>query len=247
MTEREKKIIFSFLFLSFHAKVVNKTMPKATKVKKDNDKSTKNNKNASFPTLTKKNFLQMNELEQDQIYVIPKFLDSKECDSLITYFETHLPPKASAGGRPKRGEAFRNNDRQSIEDPSLAELLWKGMQEVVQESLTRSKGLNSNIRVYRYRKGHSFGAHYDESVQDKATGLWTDWTLLIYLNEDMEGGETVFYRESSYKNRKPEPIVVQPKKGMALLHRHGTHCMLHEARQVLSGNKWVLRSDVLVA
>jgi predicted 2-oxoglutarate/Fe(II)-dependent dioxygenase YbiX len=213
-------------------------MPKQ-KVKKV-DENTK--KNASFPTLTQKNFLQMIELEPEQIYVIPKFLNGKECDSLISYFETHLPPKASAGGKPKRGMAFRNNDRQSIEDASLAAILWKGMQEVVQESLTRSKGLNSNIRVYRYRKGHSFGAHYDESVQDKATGLWTDWTLLIYLNEDMKGGETVFYRD-----RKAEPIIVQPKKGMALLHRHGTHCMLHEAKEVQSGNKWVLRSDVLVA
>lgn len=221
-------------------------MPKTTKIKKDDDKKNNNSQKASFPTLTQKKFLQLDELEPDQIYVIPKFLNVKECDALINYFETHLPLKESAGGKPKRGEAFRNNDRQSMEDPLLAADLWQGMQKVVQESLTRSKGLNSNIRVYRYRKGHSFGAHYDESVKDKTTGLWTDWTLLIYLNEDMEGGETVFYRESSYKNRKPEPIVVQPKKGMALLHRHGTHCMLHEARQVLSGNKWVLRSDVLV-
>lgn len=227
-------------------------MPKATKkaVKKEDNKTSGGSAKSSstkFPAFTQKNFLQVNELEPDQIYVIPKFLNAKECDQLVSYFETHLPPIASAGGKPKRGYAFRNNDRQSIQDPSVADTLWKGMQQVVQESPISQakipKGLNSNIRIYRYRKGHSFGAHYDESVQDETTGLWTDWTLLVYLNEDMKGGETVFYKND---NRKSDPIVVQPKKGMALLHRHGTHCLLHEAMEVIDGSKWVLRSDVLV-
>ncbi|CAO3663733.1 unnamed protein product [Rhizopus stolonifer] len=131
-----------------------------------------------------------------------------------------------------------------MEDAEVANELWKGLEKIVQEPLKVSKrplGLNSNVRIYRYRKGHSFGAHYDDSVQDKHTGLWTEWTLLIYLNQEMEGGETVFY------HRKGEsPIVVKPQRGLALLHRHGTHCLLHEAMQVAQGEKWVLRSDVLV-
>ncbi|GAA5802669.1 hypothetical protein HPULCUR_008143 [Helicostylum pulchrum] len=224
-------------------------MPKAKKDKKSTTTS-EEVKAMGFPKLEQKQYLEITELEAQQIYIIPNFLHGKECDSLIKYFETNLPPKASPGGKPKRGEAFRNNDRQALQDAGLAQEIWNGMEKVVQESnISRTRvprGLNSNIRVYRYRKGHSFGAHYDESVQDKVTGLWTDWTLLIYLNEDMEGGETVFYKDSTYKNRKPDPIVVQPKKGMALLHRHGTHCLLHEAMEVTGGSKWVLRSDVLV-
>lgn len=232
-------------------------MPKAVLKKKEKSQNATSNENtiikSAFPKLTQKQYLEMEELEAGQIYVIPNFLHGKECDSLIQYFETNLPPIESPGGKPKKGYAFRNNDRQSIQDEWLAQEIWKGMEQVVKESAIIDhsgsklpKGLNSNIRVYRYRRGHSFGAHYDESVQDTTTGLWTDWTLLIYLNEDMEGGETVFYKESTYKNRKPDPIVVQPKKGMALLHRHGTHCMLHEAMEVVKGSKWVLRSDVLV-
>ena len=34
--------------------------------------------------------------------------------------------------------------------------------------------------------------------------------------------------------------------GMALLHRHGKDCMLHEGREVLEGEKWVIRSDLCV-
>ncbi|KAI8098160.1 uncharacterized protein B0P05DRAFT_501584 [Gilbertella persicaria] len=221
-------------------------MPKAPKTKKEDT-----NKTTLFPVLKQKNFLELTEVEPDQIYVINKFFTEKECQSVIAFFETNLPPKESLGGKPKKGYAFRNNDRQALEDPKIAQLLWQGMEQIVLDSPMAQwnrtpKGLNSNIRVYRYRKGHSFASHYDESVQDKTTGLWTDWTLLIYLNEDMEGGETVFYRESSPNNRKPDPIVIKPKKGMALFHRHGTHCLLHEAMEVVNGNKWVLRSDVLI-
>lgn len=40
---------------------------------------------------------------------------------------------------------------------------------------------------------------------------------------------------------------VLPLEGMALLHVHGYNCMLHEARNVTEGVKYVLRSDVAFA
>ncbi|KAI9831677.1 MAG: hypothetical protein M1819_004743 [Sarea resinae] len=42
------------------------------------------------------------------------------------------------------------------------------------------------------------------------------------------------------------PIVVGLETGMALLHRHGRDCLLHEGREVREGEKWVLRSDLCV-
>ena len=38
---------------------------------------------------------------------------------------------------------------------------------------------------------------------------------------------------------------VEPQEGMALLHRHGDRCLLHEAMPVEKGVKYVLRSDVI--
>lgn len=73
----------------------------------------------------------------------------------------------------------------------------------------------------------------------------TTWTLLIYLST-CAGGETVFYPEPTRSNRKPEPVSVAPEMGMALLHRHGDQCLLHEGKEVLQGEKWVLRSDLVV-
>jgi hypothetical protein len=80
----------------------------------------------------------------------------------------------------------------------------------------------------------------------------TTWTLLLYLTSPATGcigGETAFYPESPKKKSKdasPEPFVVDLDVGLALLHRHGADCMLHEGREVLQGEKWVIRSDLCV-
>lgn len=44
-----------------------------------------------------------------------------------------------------------------------------------------------------------------------------------------------------------ENMQVAPREGMALLHIHGDKCMLHEARNVTKGIKYILRSDVAFA
>ncbi|KAF2643661.1 hypothetical protein P280DRAFT_392203 [Massarina eburnea CBS 473.64] len=122
-------------------------------------------------------------------------------------------------------------------------------------------GLNSNIRIYRYTKGQFFDQHYDDSnnvaIQSpgsSAVPARTTWTLLLYLTAPATGcigGETVFYPEPAPSKKKskeppPEPVVCEPEVGLALLHRHGAQCMLHEGREVLQGEKWVIRSDLCV-
>lgn len=87
-----------------------------------------------------------------------------------------------------------------------------------------------------------------------STPARTTWTLLLYLTSPATGcigGETVFYPEPEISKKKskeppPEPFVVDLEVGLALLHRHGADCMLHEGREVLDGEKWVIRSDLCV-
>ncbi|KAJ6115740.1 hypothetical protein N7523_006157 [Penicillium sp. IBT 18751x] len=115
-------------------------------------------------------------------------------------------------------------------------------------------GLNPNIRIYRYSAGQFFAQHYDESNSltflpsgaAKSLPARTTWTLLIYLTT-CSGGETVFYPEPTRADQNPQPISVAPEVGMALFHRHGDHCMLHEGKEVTNGEKWVLRSDLVVS
>ena len=84
----------------------------------------------------------------------------------------------------------------------------------------------------------------------------TTWTLLIYLTglaTGCVGGETIFYPElgaakhfSGKDTEGTEPIAVGLEVGMALLHKHGQDCLLHEGAEVKEGEKWVIRSDLCV-
>jgi hypothetical protein len=63
------------------------------------------------------------------------------------------------------------------------------------------------------------------------------------LSQVSSGGETVFY-----KSKGREALSVAPEPGLVLVHAQGAHCLLHEGRPVgRGGDKWVLRSDVMVA
>jgi 2OG-Fe(II) oxygenase superfamily len=194
---------------------------------------------------------------QDQILLIHNFFTSTLCRDYVSFLSTL--PFTTTPGKPKRGEATRVNDRYQIDDAVFAERLWQttSLQELVtaysEPHIWEGEvlGLNSNIRVYRYSPGQFFDKHFDESSRlefgNNRIKARTTWTLLIYLTA-CEGGETVFYPEGSgRKNDKiPDPIVVGLEPGMALLHKHGDDCLLHEGREVTKGEKWVLRSDLVV-
>ncbi|KAG0498837.1 hypothetical protein HPP92_003528 [Vanilla planifolia] len=207
--------------------------------------------------------LQINRLKSNHLFTIPNFLTACEAKAFIEAAEaigfTH---QGSLG--PANGEAYRDNDRIAVIDPLLAEGLWEsGLKKIfadIRINGMAAVGLNSNIRFYRYNVGQHFGQHIDESVLLEP-GLRTYYTLLVYLSgnlcprgknnsgsntgpsvQPLVGGETVFYE------RKQRVVAeVAPTVGMALLHLHGAKCMLHEARAVTKGVKYVLRSDVAFA
>jgi len=188
--------------------------------------------------------------------IIRNLFTSTLCKNYVSFLSSL--PLTTTPGKPKRGEATRVNDRFQIDDSNFAQIVWeKSPLKALVDSLDddagfqgKVLGLNSNIRVYRYRPGQFFDRHYDESNQlqfgEARVPAKTTWTLLIYLTT-CEGGETVFYPEAQRKSEKtPAPIVVGLETGMALLHKHGDDCLLHEGREVKSGEKWVLRSDLVV-
>ncbi|CAN3355635.1 hypothetical protein DICA3_B13652 [Diutina catenulata] len=179
----------------------------------------------------------------EQIITISKFFSPALCKELITSFEQNIELETTPM-RKSREYAVRVNDRFSTTDYDASEKLWLYLKQFLGPDFEDAVGLNPQLRIYRYRKGHHFGQHYDESVtcsmdpkgKSKAT---TKWTLLIYLtgDDDFVGGGTIFYPTRKALN-------VHPSRGMALLHKHGDDCLAHEGELVKSGVKWVLRSDI---
>lgn len=195
----------------------------------------------------------------DQIVVIPNFFSKELCQEMVASFEKNLSMETTPIRKSKE-YAVRVNDRFSSVDFDASNKLWHYLQlfltkeneyddfdkKALQANFSDAIGLNPQLRVYRYRKGHHFGQHYDEAVtceldaKGRSKGK-TGWTLLIYLTGDEEfvGGGTIFYENNG------KPLNIHPSKGMALLHKHGNDCMRHEGELVKDGEKWVLRSDVV--
>ncbi|KAK5164793.1 uncharacterized protein LTR77_009457 [Saxophila tyrrhenica] len=218
--------------------------------------------------------LSLATLLADQVLTISQLWTTSLCKTYVNFLSTL--PLTTTPGKPKRGEAVRVNDRFQVDDPIFAERLWSStaLKEIVEnpvidgEALNERQkrelwggealGLNSNIRVYRYSKGQYFDQHYDDSnnisfpstSSQSAVPAKTTWTLLLYLSSPAtgcKGGETIFHPEApSKREAAPPPIVAELEVGMALLHRHGKDCLLHEGREVTEGEKWIIRSDLCV-
>ncbi|KAM7187119.1 hypothetical protein V8F20_011110 [Naviculisporaceae sp. PSN 640] len=210
--------------------------------------------------------LELESIVKDKVVVLRSFFPRSLCRDYVLFLKTL--PLTTTPGKPKRGMALRVNDRFQIDDFAFAHRLWTetGLKEALTQTDMTSLwggeliGLNPNIRVYRYLKGHFFDAHYDDSnnvtvtTPDEGQGgqqqqqqAKTTWTLLLYLTSSSEGcvgGETVFYPHD--RRSAKEEIAVSLETGMCLLHKHGDDCMLHEGREVLAGEKWILRTDLCV-
>src|SRR5262245_28972246 len=128
----------------------------------------------------------------------------------------------------------RNNTRVMWDDEDEANGLLAKVAATVPTELSgmRLAGANPRLRLYRYGPGERHGVHWD-TVVELGGGVRSLLTLVFYLNDGFEGGDTDF----------PElGQCVAPRAGRALLFQHR---ILHEATQVLEGEKFVLRTDVL--
>lgn len=169
----------------------------------------------------------------EDIFTVSEFFTPAECNFHIQRCETagfEDAPINTLGGA-VIAKDVRNNTRAMIDDIDLAGKLWNRILEFVPEmERWKACGLNERFRYYRYEPGQSFRWHRD-GYFERSNGERSRLTFMVYLNDDFEGGDTKF-----------EQIVVQPEKGMAL---GFTHHLWHEGAEVLSGQKYVLRTDVM--
>lgn len=166
-----------------------------------------------------------------KLYTISNFLSEEECQALMKKSES-IGYELASLDTGKVVSAVRNNRRVLHKDQQLAEQLWGKLSSFVpnDDDMNRPIGLNELFRFYKYNQGHRFRGHQDGSYIRSKTEF-SRFTFMIYLNDACEGGETAFLEHR-----------IQPKTGMALVFLHKLY---HEGTEVLSGTKYVLRSDVM--
>ena len=177
------------------------------------------------------------DLRHPLYWTVDDALPADLCAAYIDRFRrgaAELAPIVGEGGRPVIEPATRNNTRVMWDDADEAGRLLERVRAHVPTRLMNLQlvGGNPRLRVYRYAAGERHGAHWD-TVVELPGDVRSLLTLVFYLNEGFVGGETDFVELG---------VRVAPKAGRALLFQHR---VLHQASEVLAGDKFVLRTDIL--
>ena len=185
-------------------------------------------------------------------FTIDNFLSFKECDEILKKIQKMEFQKATIGDNKKVLETdIRNNSRTYFEDSKFTVKLWEKFKNIdiipqtINNNFYKLSGLYKHTLFYKYEKGEYFKEHYDGEKKDLSKK--SVFTVLIYLNDDFEGGETTFIyhdRKIVKKKLKDEIILtpVKPKKGQLLVFKHN---ILHEGSLLKNGTKYILRSDIM--
>jgi len=219
-------------------------------------------------------------LRQGPAFVLDKVLPKAVCEHLINTCE-EIGFGSYDAGKNRHG-ALQILISQATAD-SVATTLSRHVDVSQIESGDKNlvyAGLNRRWRIYRYATGgeETFAPHIDAGFppsgldEKDMTLLWDDCpadqevvsrlTVLMYLNDDFEGGETKFYQpvsEAAPNGEGKTPLIasVRPVAGSVLVFPQAVgeeaveyarqHWPLHEGAPVVSGNrpKYVIRSDVL--
>jgi len=167
----------------------------------------------------------------EHIITVEEFWADDRCDEFIRKSEAigYEPAMVQTESGQKRVEGVRNNQRIMFTDESLANEIWSILKTHVRQKLGNSEavGLNEMFRFYKYEPGQEFKKHRDQSfIRNEVESSY--FTLMIYLNDGFEGGQTTF-----------NELTIEPKKGSALVFFHDLE---HEGTKLTRGEKYVLRT-----
>lgn len=116
--------------------------------------------------------------------------------------------------------------------------LWKKVSNKIEnyDNMKQDLGIQ-DVSKYTmsacYGPGGHFGLHTDTGLIDDIKKLESKYTMLIYLNDNFEGGETVFYDDNFRKT-----VQITPKTGMALFFDIS---LWHKGCPIQTGEKyWVV-------
>jgi hypothetical protein len=187
-------------------------------------------------------------------------LSRSECKQLISLSESLGYLQDAAVSLPR---SVRHNDSLTwVADDTTTDIIWQRCQPMMTDTQgifngKQALGLNGRFRFYRYQAGDYFSPHTDGSwpgskvidrqlVANAFSDRWSQLTFLLFLSDGYEGGRTQFYLPS-FNHDKTSVVNVSTPTGGVLCFPHGTHPMhcLHSSEAIVSGSKYIIRSDVL--
>ena len=167
--------------------------------------------------------------DQPLLWTVENVYSQEECIDFINMIEASTPQIAT--GNPM----YRNQNRVIRDQPQLAQDLFARLKPHLpsQMGLFQLVGLNERMRFYRYSSGQYFAPHMDHWYRPSPTKI-TLHSVLVYFNDDFEGGETQFHEQLE--------VTIVPKSGMVAIFQHKIR---HEGCVVRVGKKYAMRTDLI--
>ena len=168
-------------------------------------------------------------LEDPLIVVLGNVLSNEECEELISLSKDKM--KRSKIGATREVNELRTSSSTFIEESEndIVARVETRVSSIMNIPIEHGEGL----QILQYTPGQQYKAHHDFFKKADNNRIST---LIMYLNDVEEGGETYF----------PElDFSVSPKKGMAVYFEYFyndpalNELTLHGGAPVITGEKWV--------
>jgi hypothetical protein len=159
----------------------------------------------------------------EETYLVDCFLTIETCNKIVDKLNEINFDRA------RQFDQGRHNKELFTDDISITDLI-KVEIEKLRIGKRDIKAYSFPFEFYRYDKEDFIDPHTDSSVA-LSNGNVSNYTALIYLNDDYFGGETFFIEKK---------MKVKPKRGKLLLFQHH---LVHEAQKIVFGTKYIYRSN----
>lgn len=173
----------------------------------------------------------ISKYEEPLVVLLGNVLSDEECDELIELSKERL--KQSRIGEDRAFNEIRTSSGVFCEENETVTRIEKRISQIMNISIEHGDGL----QVLQYTPGQEYKSHYDFFAEtSRASANNRISTLVMYLNNVEEGGETVFPKLN---------LSVIPNKGMAVYFEYfySNHELneltLHAGSPVIKGEKWV--------
>uniref|UniRef100_A0A6C0C8W6 Prolyl 4-hydroxylase alpha subunit domain-containing protein n=1 Tax=viral metagenome TaxID=1070528 RepID=A0A6C0C8W6_9ZZZZ len=169
----------------------------------------------------------------DQIITIDNFISCAKCHEFIEKIDNEKIARNFTNSGNFTNRRYVDND--------LSQWFYKLLVNALGAPLAdklKIKRANELIMTGKYDESQEFGLHTDTGAYyDRVLAEKSNYTLLIYLNDDYDGGTTAFFDD------KFNPILdIVPKKGMALLFDID---LWHQGNKVVDGTKYWIGCEII--
>ena len=164
------------------------------------------------------------------IICIPNFFNAQECTHYIKMLKDKQAPNFTDSGQ------FTNK---KWIDLDLAKSFYSRLGGERGCGIDNALYPNKYIMAGHYIPGNSFSIHTDTGLfYDSQLNHKSQWTLLVYLNENFHGGETIFYDTNTWDITH----TIKPETGKALIFDID---LWHSGAPVENGEKYWIGCEII--